>query len=165
MATKFEMSEEAKKILDFLQTTSPGSKFSYDFLRHLTGLNDIDRLCSRFYTAARRAFAQWQMRFAAERGVGYIRLDESGKNTEVSRRIGRTHRGVKRAARYHGAVDFKQLDQLGQLENAVNGMQLQEMKRAASRRRRNIIATKEAPTVLPSNVVTQTVDMFKKKRV
>src|SRR5262245_56844261 len=124
MATRYEMSEEARKILAFLETTSPGSQFSYDYLRNLTGINDLVTVRARFYTAARRAFTQWQMRFKCIRGVGYTRLNEAGKNSEVSRRIGGVHRSVKRATRYHSAVEAGKLDQLGKLENAVNAMQL-----------------------------------------
>src|SRR5262245_38108534 len=75
MPTKFEMSVEAQRILDYLRTTKPGDHITYEFLAQLTGLNDVATMRARFYTAARRAFTLWQMRFGPIRGVGYIRLD------------------------------------------------------------------------------------------
>jgi hypothetical protein len=60
--------------------------------------------------------------------------------------------GTLGSTRYHGAVEFAKLDTLGKLENAVNSVQLQEMRRAASRRRRNSIAEKQAPGVLSNEI-------------
>jgi hypothetical protein len=164
MPTKYEMSPEARKILDFLKLMEPKARVSYDVLRNLTGINDLARLRARFYTAAKRAFSLWQMRFGCERGVGYVRLDEGGKNTEVSKGITKVRRSIKRSTRYHNAVEFTKLDDLGKLENAVNSAQLQEMRHATSRKRRNALAQKQATTVLPGNVAGPTVEMFRRKR-
>jgi hypothetical protein len=163
MVTKFEMSEEAKKIVDFVQTTFPGSRFTYDFLRNLTGVNDMSRLRGYINTAFKHAFSKHGMRFQAERGIGYVRLDESGKNAEVTTRIVGVARRVKRTEKIHRSVDFRALDPVGKLEHVVNGMQMVDLKKASSRATRDRMAETADSTGAVQAAISSTLEMFKRK--
>jgi hypothetical protein len=166
MTMRRVMSDEARRILDHLGTTQPGDMMTYEFLSNLSGLNDLDRLRARFRTASNLAFRQWQMRFANERGVGYFRLDEGGKNAEVSRGIVKIRRGVRRNHKRHEAVEFARLDDLEKLAHSVNGATLHELKKISSRGARNrvarVIASQQHQEV---SIAERTLEIFRRKKM
>jgi hypothetical protein len=165
MATKFDMSPEAKLILDFARPTKPHDLISYRELHNLTGVNDMARLRGFIYTAFKTLFRESGMKFGVERSVGYRRLDETGKNTEVSGRItGRIRRAVKRTTRLHNAVAFNALDALGKLTHVTNATQLSEIKKATSRSRRNKIANAATENKTVEAVIDGTLELFRRKR-
>lgn len=164
MATRFEMSEEAKKILIAVKMTEPGSKLKYEALQNLTGVNDLARLRGYAYTAFRHAFKEWGMKFKSERGIGYARLDENGKNSAVALAITGINRRAKRTNRLHDAVAFNALDALGKLTHVTNATQLAEIKKAASRARRNKIAKVASDNKTVEAMIDGTLELFRRKR-
>jgi hypothetical protein len=164
MATKLEMSEEARKILDFLETTKPHQQITYDFLRNLTGVNDIPRVRNYFKTAARRSFKKSGRSFKAIRGVGYERLDDEGKNAEYGVHLHKGRRSSNRARKLHESINYNELDALGRLTYLTNGMTLNEEKKVFSRARRNELAESVNKDGVLKASVDGILELFRRKR-
>jgi hypothetical protein len=160
---KIKITNQAELIVEHLRKTTPGDLVSYRELHNLTGVNDMPRLRGYIYTAFKILFRQSGIRFSCDRNVGYRRLDEGGKNTEVSGRIGRLRRHTKRATRLHQAVAFNALDALGKLTHVTNATQLSEIKKAASRARRNKIADTATSNKTVEAVIDGTLELFRRK--
>ena len=160
----FDVSKETGLIFDRLIETKPGDLIEYRELHNLTGINDKARLRGFFNTARNHAFRERQFRFRCERGVGYMRLDEGGKNAEVSHKLTRITRNVRRTTKLHAAVAFNALDAAGKLTHVVNATQLSEIKKAASRGHRNLIEKTAAENKTVEAVVDGTLQMFKKRK-
>jgi hypothetical protein len=164
MATmKIKITNQSELIVEHLRKTKPGDLVPYRDLHNLTGINDLPRLRGYIYTAFRILFRQSGIRFGCDRSIGYIRLDETGKNTEVSGTIKRMRRHNKRATRLHQAVAFNALDALGKLTHVTNATQLAEIKKAASRARRNKIANTASENKTVEAVIDGTLELFRRK--
>jgi hypothetical protein len=159
----FKKSKEADLIADNLRKTKAGDLVSYRELHNLTGINDMPRLRGYIYTAFKILFRQSGIRFGCDRSVGYVRLDENGKNDEVSSKIGKVRRHTKRAGRLHVAVAFNALDALGKLTHVTNATQLAEIKKAASKARRNKIADTASSNKTVEAVIDGTLELFRRK--
>src|SRR6516165_7348491 len=161
---KIKITNQAELLVEHFRKTKPGDLISYRELHNLTGVNDMPRLRGYIYTAFKILFRQSGMRFGCDRGTGYVRLDEGGKNTEVGTKIGRLRKHTKRTTRLHDAVAFNALDALGKLAHVVNATQLAEIKKATSRARRNKIANVASTNPTVEAVVSNTLELFRKKR-
>jgi hypothetical protein len=160
---KIKITNQAELLVEHFRKTKPGDLIAYRELHNLTGVNDMPRLRGYIYTAFKILFRQSGIRFGCDRNVGYVRLDENGKNTEVSGRIGRLRRHTKRAGRLHQAVAFNALDALGKLTHVTNATQLSEIKKAASRARRNKIADTATNNKTVEAVIDGTLELFRRK--
>ena len=161
--TKIERTKQSELICEHLRKTRPGDLVSYRELHNLTGINDLPRLRGYAYIAFKVLFREAGMRFGCDRGVGYVRLDENGKNTEVSGEIASLRRHTRRAARLHRAVAFNALDAVGKLTHVTNATQLAEIKKAASRARRNKIADAASSNKTVEAIIDGTLELFRRK--
>jgi hypothetical protein len=161
--TKIKITAQSELICDHLRKTKPGDVVSYRELHNLSGVNDLPRLRGYCYTAFKILFRQSGMRFGCDRNVGYVRLDEGGKNDEVGTKIRRLRKHTKRATRLHDAVAFNALDALGKLAHVVNATQLAEIKKATSRARRNKIANTASSNKTVEAVIDGTLELFRRK--
>jgi hypothetical protein len=162
---KFKITHPTELLVERFRKTKPGDLVSYRELHNLTGINERPRLRSYIYSAFRIVFRQSGMRFGCDRNTGYLRLDEDGKNSEVSGRItGGLRRYTKRTTRLHAAVAFNALDALGKLTHVTNATQLAEIKKAVSRARRNKIAGVASSNKTVEAVIDGTLELFKRKR-
>jgi hypothetical protein len=161
--TKIERTKQSELIIEYMRKMRPGELVSYRELHNLTGINDLPRLRSYIYTATRVLFREANMRFGCRRGVGYVRLDESEKNAEVSGEIVGIRRQTRRAGRLHRAVAFNTLDAVGKLTHVTNAAQLAEIKKAASRARRNKIADAASSNKTVEAVIDSTLELFRRK--
>jgi hypothetical protein len=164
MVLRKEMSEEARKILSYMEGVKPTQQIAHEFLLNLTGINNVPALRPFFYTAAKHAFNRWGMKFKAVRGEGYIRLDNGGKNEEVSSGFKADRRRVRRRERLHLSIEFDKLDPVGKLEYIVNGMQGREQQDAISRHRRNELAEEAVKNDVMNAAIDGTLALWKRKR-
>jgi hypothetical protein len=164
MVLRKEMSEEARKILSYMEGVKPNQQIDHEFLLNLTGINNVPALRPFFYTAADHAFNKWGMKFKAVKGEGYRRLDDSGKNDEVSYKIKIGRRRLGREERLQRSIDFEKLDPVGKLECIVNGMQIREQKEAISRRHRNELAEEVVKNDVMNAAIDGTLALWKRKR-
>ena len=160
---KIKITNQSELLCQHFRKTKPGDLVSYRELHNLTGINDLPRLRGYIYTAFKILFRQSGMRFGCDRNVGYVRLDENGKNTEVGTKIRRLRKHTKRTTRLHDAVAFNALDALGKLTHVVNATQLAEIKKAASRALRNKIADTASTNKIADTVIDETLELFRRK--
>jgi predicted secreted protein len=103
------------------------------------------------------------MKFQAIRSVGYVRLDNVGKKAAVTNNIAGSRRRLKRVERLHQSIDFQSFDEVGKLEHVVNGMQVSEMRRAASKATRDRFAEEADKSGAVAAAINGTMEMFKRK--
>ena len=160
---KREMSEEAQKILDFLLTTKVHQQIPHDLMRNLTGVNDLPRLRGFFRTASERVLNSHSMRFKAVRGVGWERLDENGKEAEITDGWRYDRRRIRRKEKLHNAVEFHALNAINKLAHVVNATQLTDLKRAASKASRTEITKIAGKSDSAQEAVKSTWTVFNNK--
>jgi len=144
--SRFEMSEEAQKILEFI-ATSP-LEFTYDQIRALTGVNDVTRLRGYLMTAMRRMRKRgvW---YASVRGIGYRRLTEDGKNPAQAEGLNKVKRKINRLDRDQDAIHFEGLSRDGKMAFSFNASRIGGLKAAASLKRQREIKRKVENGDLP----------------
>lgn len=127
--SRYEMSPEAQMILDFL--SKKPKHFTYDEVRHLTGINDLSRLRGYLMTAIRRLRKQGTW-YESERGVGYRLLDDDAKNPVQSAKLDRIKRHVGRIDKDQDAIHFEGLSRDGKLAFTFTAARIGRLKEAAS---------------------------------
>lgn len=127
--SRFEMNHETQAILDLL--ASKPDRFTYTEIRQLTGVNDLSRLRGYIMTALRRLRKDgvW---YASERGIGYRRLDEDGKNPVQAGRLDKIKRHVNRVDKDQDTIHFEGLSHDGKLAFTFTAARIGRLKAAAS---------------------------------
>ena len=133
---RFEMTDEARKILDFLLTTP--QRFTYEEIQNLTGVNELSRLRGYLMTALRRLRKQgiW---YASQRGLGYRLLDEDGKNPIQSDGLVRVRRKAKRLSKDQDFIRVEALTREGKMEYTFNSARIGRLMEATGRKMQNEI--------------------------
>lgn len=128
---RFEMSEEAQKIVEFLDTKP--IEFTYQELQNLTGLNDLVRLRGYLMTALRRLRKKgvW---YASIRGVGYRLLAEDEKNIMQAHGLDRVRRHVVRLDKNQDTISVDVLTNDGKLAFTFNAARIGRLREASSRK-------------------------------
>lgn len=143
---RFEMTQEAQKILDFLDTKP--REFTYQELQNLTGLNDLVRLRGYLMTALRRQRKKgvW---YASIRGVGYRLLAENEKNVKQAVGLDRVKRHVVRLDKDQDTIAVDVLDNDGKMAFSFNAARIGRLREAASRKTQREIQRKISNGDLP----------------
>ena len=129
---RFEMTEEAKKILDLLLRRP--REFSYDDLRNLTGVNDVGRLRGYLMTGLRRLRKQgvW---YKSVRGIGYRLVDrEDDKNPIQEKGLNTVRRKAKRLDKDQATVNVQALSREGKLAYTFNSARIGQIMIATGRK-------------------------------
>lgn len=134
---RFEMTEEAQKILTFLECTP--KEFTYKELQNLTGLNDLVRLRGYLMTALRR-LRKKSIWYASIRGVGYRLLAEEEKNIKQAAGLDRVKRHVVRLDRNQDTIAVDVLSNDGKLAFTFNAARIGRLREATSRKTQRKIA-------------------------
>ena len=143
---RFDMSVEARQILDFLLTTP--KEFTYREMQNLTGINDLSRLRGYIMTGLRRLRKQgiW---YGAVRGVGYRLLTEDEKNPAQACGLTSVRRKVKRLDKDQDTIRVESLSREGKLEFTFNSAKIGRLLEGVSRKVDNEVRRKIGNGDLP----------------
>lgn len=105
-----EVSEQTLKIEAFLRDQKKGTRLSYDYIQHRTGVIMDKRGKQYLRTALRRA----GLESATEKGYGIVLADEENAMAIVANRLKKIDRTVHRGEKTHKTIQQQFFDSLPQ---------------------------------------------------